>query len=98
MELHDGQRFVVLRDLEAHCFAVEDPMVAELRTVMVPAGEVLTVTIFRRGDSATVSVTPHRYEALEAEFVDPEVRRRDGYRGYHLVIERAALDECCRAL
>jgi hypothetical protein len=98
MELQDGQRLVVLQGIEARCFADVNPMVAELRTVTIPAGEILVVTIFRRSDSLTVSVTPHRYQELEPQFVDPEVRGKDGYRGYHLVIERAAIDRCCRPI
>jgi hypothetical protein len=98
MELHDGQRLVVLQNVEAQCFIDVDPMVAELRAVTVPAREILVVTLFGRAGSMTVSVTPHRYEALEHEFVDPETRSSDGYRGYHLVIERAAVDKCCRPL
>lgn len=73
-------------------------MVSELRAVTVRAGESVVVDSVLRSFSLTVSVRPHRYEALETEFVEPEVRSKGSYYGYHLVVERALVDERCRLL
>jgi hypothetical protein len=96
MELRDGERLVLLRAVDGHCFINIDPMLSDLRPVTMRAGEILIVGPVFHADSPTVSVRPHRYESLEAEFVDSETRERDGYGGYHLVFERAVLLEACR--
>jgi len=73
-------------------------MLSELRRVTVRPGEILVVTFVSRSESSTVSMRPHRYEALEAEFVDADIRSKGGYSGYHLVINRVLIDERCRLL
>jgi len=98
MDFREGQRFVVLHDVEAYCFVRETSILSEMRSVTVRSGEILVVTFVSRSDSSTVSMRPHRYEALEAEFVDADIRSKGGYSGYHLVIKRVFIDEHCRSL
>ena len=98
MEFHDGQRFVVLRALEATCSVRILSMLSEVRSVTVPVGEILIVALETRPDSRLLPMRPHRYQALEAEFVDPELRCRDGYTGYALLFQRAAVEGNCRPL
>ncbi len=67
-------------------------------TVTVRAGEILIVDRCCQTFSMTVSMRPHRYEALESQFVEPEIRSKGSYRGYHLVVERVLVDDRCRPL
>jgi hypothetical protein len=99
MDFREGQRFVVLHDIGAQCFAQSAPMMSALSTVTVRAGEVLIVSfVTPRAEGPLVSVRPHRYEALEAEFVASELRRSSEYRGYHLVVARRDVAEYCKLL
>jgi hypothetical protein len=41
---------------------------------------------------------PHRYDALELEWVDAETRGNVGYRGYALMLEKAVVVERCQPL
>jgi hypothetical protein len=64
----------------------------------VKAGEVLVIRARPPLEGSSVGCTPHRYEALEAEYVDAEVRKQPGYRGYHLVVTGRNFSERCRLL
>jgi len=98
MDLQVGQRLVVLRDIEAHCFVGAKSMLSDLQVVRVRAGEVLVVSFILRPGARSVSVRPHRYEALEEEFVSPETRSDAEYHGYHLSIDHALIETHCRLL
>src|SRR5262245_17396661 len=98
MEFDEGRRFVVLSAVEATCSVHISSMVSEVRSVTVPVGEILVVALMPRPDSQLVGMRPHRYEALEAEFVDSEIRSRDGYTGYALLLRRASVEKSCRPL
>jgi hypothetical protein len=99
MDFREGQRFVVLQDIGAQCFVHSAPMMSEFSTVTLRAGEVLVVSfVTPRAEGPLVSVRPHRYEALEAEFVASELRRNSEYRGYHLVVARKDVAEHCKLL
>ena len=98
MIFQEGQRFVVLRDVEAKCFVHLGRSLSELRTVTVRAGEVLVVSFARPSESSVMSCRPHRYEALGIELVDRETRENPGYEGYSLVIESTVVAEKCRRL
>ena len=90
---------MVLRDIAAQCSVQVAPSVSELRAVTVPAGEVLVVDYEdRHDDSPAIFVRPHRYQALEADFVEPASRLSPGYRGYYLELQRDDLTEHCKVL
>jgi hypothetical protein len=91
----DGKRFVALRDVSAKCIVILSPLLSDMRDVVVRTGEVLRVVSARED---MVSCRPHRYLALEADFVDPETRAHPGYKGYGLVIDRAVMDRDCASV
>jgi hypothetical protein len=88
----DGKRFVALRDVPAKCIVILSPRVSETREVVVAAGEVFKV-VSTHDD--IVSCRPLRYAALEEELVSPETRAHAGYKGYGLVLDRAAVENDC---
>jgi len=88
----DGRRFVALRDVSARCVVILSPLLSDIREVVVRSGEVLRVVSAR---DELVSCRPHRYVALEADFVDAPTRARAGYKGYGLVLDRAVVDRDC---
>src|SRR5450755_4606462 len=96
MTFHEGQRLVVLRDVSAKAVVSGlTPLLSVVQSVVVRSGEVLTVLGLQPDGSEWVSFRPHRYEALEAEFVDPETRAHAGYRGYGLAIDRPLVESEC---
>ncbi|HVU51022.1 MAG TPA: hypothetical protein VHL80_10075 [Polyangia bacterium] len=88
----DGKRFVALRDLPAKCIVILSPRVTDMRDVVLQAGEAFKV-VSTHDDM--VSCRPLRYAALEDALVTPETRGHAGYKGYGLVIDRAAFDRDC---
>jgi hypothetical protein len=95
MGLRKEQRLVVLRDVEVFCTVQMAATGSVSQVVTLPAGEVLVVD--REVDSA-VFVRPHRYAALEADFVEPALRQSTGYRGYCLEVSRDDFTEHCKVL
>jgi hypothetical protein len=96
MTFHEGQRLVVLRDVSAKAVVSGlMPLLSVVLSVVVQSGEVLTVLGPQPDGSRWVSFRPHRYEALEEEFIDPETRAHAGYRGYGLVIDRPLVESDC---
>src|SRR5207237_5627616 len=96
---HEGQRFVVLRDVSATSVVSGlTPLLSVVRKVVVRSGEVLKVVGAHRDDTEWVSFHPHRYEALEEEFVDSETRAHPGYRGYGLAMDRALAESECASV
>jgi hypothetical protein len=93
--LRKGQRIVVLRDIDVFCSVQMASSASVSGPVIVAAGEVLVVD--RDNDSA-VFARPHRYESLEAGFVEPTWRLSAGYRGYYLEIQRDDFREHCKLL
>lgn len=99
MDFQRGQHFVVLRTLEARCMVRVGDVLAKEQPVTVPPGEVLVVQfVAARVESPIVHFRPHRYEALELEWVDAETRGGAGYRGYALMIEKTVVIERCQFL
>jgi hypothetical protein len=88
----DGKRFVALRDVPAKCIVILSPRVSETREVVVAAGEVFRV-VSTHDDM--VSCRPLRYAALEEAFVSAETRAHRGYKGFGLVLDRAAVENDC---
>ena len=96
MELRKGQRLAALRDIEVFCSVQMAALPGSVsRVVTVFAGEVLVVD---RDRGSTVFVRPHRYEALEADFVEPLLRSSTGYRGYCLELRRDDFTAHCQVL
>ena len=50
MEFRQGERLVTLRAIDARCFITTSRMLSELRTVTIPAGEILVVGPVFRAD------------------------------------------------
>jgi hypothetical protein len=88
----DGKRFVALRDVPARCIVILSPLVSDMREVVLQAGEAFKV-VSTHDD--LVSCRPLRYAALEESLVSPEVRGHAGYKGYGLIVSRAAVDIDC---
>jgi len=88
----DGKRFVALREVQAKCVVILSPRVSDMREVVLQAGEAFKV-VSTHDDM--VSCRPLRYAALEESLVSPEVRGHAGYKGYGLVVSRAAVDVDC---
>jgi hypothetical protein len=88
----DSRRFVALRDVSAKCIVILSPLVSDIRDVVIRAGEILSV-VSEQAD--LVSCRPHRYAALEADFVAPATRGHAGYKGYGLVLDRAVVERDC---
>ena len=96
MTFHEGQRLVVLRDVSAKAVVSGlTPLLSVVESIVVRSGEVLTVLGPQPDDSKWVSFRPHRYEVLEEEFIDPEIRAHPGYRRYGLVIDRPRVESEC---
>jgi hypothetical protein len=95
MELRKEQRLVVLRDIEVFCTVQMTPPASVSRVVIVSAGEVLVVD---RVSDSTVFVRPHRYQALEADFVEPALLLSTGYRGYYLEVRRGNFTAHCKVI
>jgi hypothetical protein len=93
------RRFVVVRDIEVHCFVDVTPLLSEHTKVTLRSGEVLDVVLAPPFDRILVlSCRPHRYEALEVEFIDAATRENSTYRGYRLSITGSFLRKHCRPL
>jgi len=74
-------------------------VLAKEQPVTVPAGEVLVVRfVAARVESPVVHFRPHRYEALEREWVDAQTRSGASYRGYALMLEKTMVIERCQFL
>jgi hypothetical protein len=99
MDYQRGQHFVVLRAIDARCMVRTGKVLTKEQPVTVPAGEVLVVRfVAQRVGSPFVSFRPHRYDALELEWVDAETRGSADYRGYGLMLEKTAVNERCQVL
>ena len=93
--------------MDASCMVRTGEVLTKEHPVTVRAGEVLVVTFVtrhrRRGDGRTyywgrVHFRPHRYDALQFEWVDVEARESVGYRGYSLMVEMPLVNERCQLL
>ena len=98
---------MVLRAIDAGCMVRTGAVWTKEHPVAVRSGEVLVVTFAgptrRRADGRTynsgvVFLTPHRYDALELEWVDAETRESTDYRGYSLIVERLLIRERCQLM
>ena len=87
-----GKRFVALREISAKCIVILSPRVSDMRDVVLEPGEAFKV-VSTHDDM--VSCRPLRYAALEETLVVPEVRAHAGYKGYGLVLDRAAVENDC---
>jgi hypothetical protein len=88
----DGKRFVALREIAAKCVVIFSPRVSDMGEVVLQAGEAFKV-VSTHDDM--VSCRPLRYAAVEEALIAAETRAEAGYKGYGLVISRAALDGDC---
>ena len=99
MDFQRGQQFVVLRTMNARCMVRIGKGLSKEQPVTVPAGEVLVVGfVAQRVGSPFVFFRPHRYDALELEWVDAETRGGADYRGYALMLEKTVVNERCQVL
>jgi hypothetical protein len=99
MDFQIGQHLVVLRAMDARCMVRTGKMLSKEQPVTLPHGEVLIVKfVAQRVRSPFVWFRPHRYDALELEWVDAETRGSADYRGYALMLEKTVVNECCRSL
>ena len=98
---------MVLRAMDARCMVRTGEVQAKEQPVTVRSGEVLVVKFVARSrrraadrpfESPVVYLRPHRYDALELEWVDAETRESAGYRGYSLVVETPLINERCQPM
>jgi hypothetical protein len=96
MTFHDGDRFVVLRDLEAICVIGLSDMFSDVQKVPLRSGEVVILTGGQEERSRRICCRPYRYETLEPDLVDDDTRQHPGYRGYHLLIDKDDIQRDCK--
>src|SRR5262245_33673394 len=96
MDFQDGDRFVVLRDVEATCVVRLSDVFSDVQKVPLRSGEVVVLTGGQELQAPWICCRPYRYESLEADLVDDNTRHHPGYSGYHLLIEKGDVQRDCQ--
>ena len=96
MTLRRGQRYEVLKDTPAICMTYwKAPYTGGLEGV-VPAGEVLVVTVDPPPSATGADLVPERYDALLVRFIPPEERSAPTFGGYSLCLMFDQIGANCR--
>jgi len=85
-EIHAGQRYRALSDLEVGALAHWRAPFTGGHEVTLPVGEVFRIAYDPPEGATAASCDPERYEELHSILIPEEDRRSDQYASYSLVI------------